>query len=268
MSKLAEIACLVALGTGLGFAQTSEPVLHDRSESQPRVKVFSVGADVSAPELIPSPPQPIAAGKCKDKFKGNTLLSFVVDPNGKPRRILFLRPHGTDFDKLAIQLLESDLFKPGTHNGGAVAVADSVEVEAQACYTNSDTADRVMQFKSRPVQRFRPLQDVPVEALLAAESDGRTQRVGKGITPPRLLFHVEATFTEAARRARYEGNCIVSLIVDSNGMPEKIRAERKLDFGLTEQAIEAVSHYRFQPAMSKGEPVPVYMSVEISFHLF
>jgi outer membrane biosynthesis protein TonB len=36
---------------------------------------------------------------------------------------------------------------------------------------------------------------------------------------------------------------------------------------LDEKAIEAVSQYRFKPAMKDGVPVPVKITVEVNFHL-
>jgi TPR repeat protein len=38
--------------------------------------------------------------------------------------------------------------------------------------------------------------------------------------------------------------------------------------GLDEQAIEAVSNWRFEPATKDGTPVAVQINVEVNFHLF
>jgi TonB family protein len=35
--------------------------------------------------------------------------------------------------------------------------------------------------------------------------------------------------------------------------------------GLDQKAIEAVNKYRFRPAMKNGEPVPIRITVEVSF---
>ena len=37
--------------------------------------------------------------------------------------------------------------------------------------------------------------------------------------------------------------------------------------GLTDAAIEAVSHWRYDPARLKGEPVAVYYLVSVSFSI-
>jgi hypothetical protein len=43
---------------------------------------------------------------------------------------------------------------------------------------------------------------------------------------------------------------------------------KPLGYGLSEKAIEAVSRYRFKPAMKNGEPVPVMVNVEVNFRLY
>jgi hypothetical protein len=51
-------------------------------------------------------------------------------------------------------------------------------------------------------------------------------------------------------------------------MPEDIKIVRNLDHGLGLKAIEAVNKYRFKPAMKNGEPVPVFVNIEVNFKLY
>jgi protein TonB len=99
---------------------------------------------------------------------------------------------------------------------------------------------------------------------------GGLRKVGNGVSAPTLLYKVEAEFSDEARRAKYEGVVLVSLIVDANGNPQQVRVSRSLGMGLDEKALEAVRQYKFKPAFDKvsGKNVPVQMSVEISFHLY
>jgi protein TonB len=98
---------------------------------------------------------------------------------------------------------------------------------------------------------------------------GGVYKVGDGISAPSLIYKVEAEFSDEARRAKYEGAVIINLIVDANGNPQQVRVSRSLGMGLDEKALEAVKQYKFKPAKDKtGKPVPVYMSVEIDFHLY
>jgi TonB family protein len=99
---------------------------------------------------------------------------------------------------------------------------------------------------------------------------GGVRRVGDGVTAPKPIFQPEAEFSDEARRAKYEGMVVVSLIVDAQGNPQNVHVTRALGMGLDEKAIEAVKQYRFKPAIDQktGKPVPVMISVEVNFHLY
>jgi protein TonB len=99
---------------------------------------------------------------------------------------------------------------------------------------------------------------------------GGLRRVGDGVTAPKPIFQPEAEFSDEARRAKYEGTVVVTLIVDANGNPQNVHVSRTLGMGLDEKAVEAVQKYRFKPAMDQrtGKPVPVMVSVEVRFRLY
>ncbi len=98
---------------------------------------------------------------------------------------------------------------------------------------------------------------------------GGLYRVGGGISAPVALNTVEAEFSDEARRNKYQGVCLVALIVDVHGNPQNPRVVRPLGMGLDEKALEAVMKYKFKPAMKDGKtPVPVMINVEINFRIF
>jgi TonB family protein len=97
---------------------------------------------------------------------------------------------------------------------------------------------------------------------------GGLYHVGGGVSPPVLIHSVDAEFTDEARRAKVQGVSVVSLIVDAQGMPQRVRVIRKLGQGLDEKAIEAVRQYRFKPSTYQGKAVPVEITVEVNFHLY
>lgn len=98
---------------------------------------------------------------------------------------------------------------------------------------------------------------------------GGVYRVGGGISAPIAINAPEAEFSDEARRAKYQGVCLVSLIVDAQGNPQNPRVVRPLGMGLDEKALEAVRQYKFKPALKDGRtPVPVMITVEINFRLY
>jgi TonB family protein len=97
---------------------------------------------------------------------------------------------------------------------------------------------------------------------------GGAFHMGQGATQPRPIFDPDPEFSEEARKAKYQGTCVLGLVVDANGIPTNIRVITSLGMGLDEKAIEAVKTWRFEPAMKDGHPVPYAMSLEVDFHLY
>lgn len=97
---------------------------------------------------------------------------------------------------------------------------------------------------------------------------GGLYHVGNGVSAPVPLNQVEAEFSDEARRAKYQGVCLITLIVDAQGNPQNPRVSRALGMGLDEKALEAVRKYKFKPAMKGNTPVPVMITVEVNFRLY
>jgi periplasmic protein TonB len=89
-----------------------------------------------------------------------------------------------------------------------------------------------------------------------------------GVSAPVPLLQPEAEFSDEARRQKYQGLCMISLIVDAHGNPQNPRVVHALGMGLDEKALQAVQLYRFKPAMKDGHPVPVAITIAVNFRLF
>lgn len=89
-----------------------------------------------------------------------------------------------------------------------------------------------------------------------------------GVVAPVPIFAPEAEFSEEARRQKYSGVCIVSIVVDVHGIPHQPRILRSLGMGLDEKAVEAVLRYRFKPGTLRGRPVATQVQVYINFRMF
>jgi len=98
---------------------------------------------------------------------------------------------------------------------------------------------------------------------------GGLYQIGGRISAPVVIHQVEAEFSDEARRAKYQGVCLISLVVDAQGNPQDIHVARSLGMGLDEKAIEAIRQYKFRPAMKDGKtPVPVPITIEVDFRLY
>ncbi|MGD0736554.1 MAG: TonB family protein [Terracidiphilus sp.] len=89
-----------------------------------------------------------------------------------------------------------------------------------------------------------------------------------GVSNPIPIVTPEAEFSDEARSNKYQGVCMIAIIVDAQGFPQNPRVIQSLGMGLDEKALEAVRKYRFKPAMKDGKPVASIISVAVNFRLF
>ncbi len=97
---------------------------------------------------------------------------------------------------------------------------------------------------------------------------GGVFRVGGGVSAPRALETPDPEYSEEARKAKYQGTCVLWLIVGPDGRPRDVKVARSLGMGLDQKAIEAVRKWKFEPAMKDGRPVAVQINVEVNFRLY
>ena len=97
--------------------------------------------------------------------------------------------------------------------------------------------------------------------------NGGAYRIGGGVSAPSVLSKVEPEYSEEARKAKWQGTVVVSVIVDELGRPRNVRVLRSLGLGLDQKAVEAVSQWRFKPGLKDGKPVPVWATIEVNFRL-
>jgi hypothetical protein len=84
------------------------------------------------------------------------------------------------------------------------------------------------------------------------DSNG-TYKIGGSISAPVAVITPSAEYTLEARRVHYEAVCVISVIVDPQGNTRDLQVIRGLEYGLTERALQAVSTYKFRPALKDGE---------------
>ena len=94
---------------------------------------------------------------------------------------------------------------------------------------------------------------------------GGPMHVGGGVSMPVVLYQPDPEFSEEARKAKFSGDVMVYLWIDTDGKPSHVRVVRGVGMGLDEKAVEAVRQYRFRPAMKDGKPVQVDLYVHVDF---
>ncbi|MCU1271308.1 MAG: TonB-like protein [Acidobacteriaceae bacterium] len=97
---------------------------------------------------------------------------------------------------------------------------------------------------------------------------GGVFRIGGGVSAPKATYAPDPEYSEEARKAKYQGVVVLTLIVGADGVPRDIRVTRSLGLGLDEKAIETVKTWKFDPGTKDGKPVATYANIEVQFHLY
>jgi TonB family protein len=93
----------------------------------------------------------------------------------------------------------------------------------------------------------------------------KSDPAGLGVKPPKVVYQKEPDYTKEAALIHTEGVSHLGTIIDNTGKPGNIVILEPLGMGLDEQAILALSQWKFQPAMKGGQPVPVQIVLEMDF---
>ena len=78
-------------------------------------------------------------------------------------------------------------------------------------------------------------------------------------------IHQEVRYPESAKRTGVQGEVLVGFVVDTGGCVLNARVLRGPDDRLNDEALRVVQKARFEPARLNGIPVPMAMTLPISF---
>lgn len=88
------------------------------------------------------------------------------------------------------------------------------------------------------------------------------------VTAPRLVLSITPAYSKAARKAKYQGEVVLTVVIGPDGRPHSAKVVRQLGLGLDESALNALPLWRFEPARKDDKAVAVELSLEVDFHLF
>jgi TonB family protein len=106
---------------------------------------------------------------------------------------------------------------------------------------------------------------VQLPSAPAAPLAAGVYRPGGDVSNPIPISKPEPEYSEEARKAKWGGTVLLSLVIDENGKPQDIHVIKPLGLGLDEKAIESVSQWTFKPGMKSGVAVPVAAQIEVTF---
>jgi TonB family protein len=177
---------------------------------------------------------PAAAACAKDLVY--VPVDLTVGRDGKPNDVRVGATIDDSIGNAALDAVRSWSFSPGTVAGQAEAIPGTILLECRAPATS-------------------------------VSADTGVSLVGGGVSQPAVIFKVDPEYSEEARRAKYSGTVVFSLIVDTEGRAHIIGVVKTLGMGLDQEAVIAVNQWRWKPGMKGGQPVNVRATIEVNFRL-
>jgi TonB family protein len=266
---------VVLFAPGLAHAQQAAPPATPGTPPEAPTVYYDIPG-VTAPVWL-HPGFAASSSRHCTELNGTVWLKAIIDANGIPREIHSFKKQGDDLNAFAIGLIAAQRFKPGTYNRTPVPVAVVITTELRVCARHApgaggdiDPSDvSLVMVPSVAIGILAPPDDQPDHLAPRSESGPSVYRVGGNISPPVVIHSVEAEFSDYARRRGISGVCIISAIVDVNGIPHHVRLVKSLEPSLDQSAIDAVRGYLFKPAMKDGAtPVPVMITIEVDYRLY
>ena len=97
----------------------------------------------------------------------------------------------------------------------------------------------------------------------------KVYKAGDGITLPSVVKEVKPVYAAEAMQQKIQGSVWLAVVVRTNGTVGDVTVTRSLDekYGLDQEAIKAARQWQFKPGTKDGKPVPVSVTLELTFTL-
>jgi protein TonB len=117
-----------------------------------------------------------------------------------------------------------------------------------------------------PVEWFGPRPAAPPAPRAAVPPPRQPLRVGGVVRPPQKIHHVAPVYPAIAQAARVSGTVILEALIGADGTVHELAMLKSVPL-LDDSALKAVRQWRFTPTLLNGVPVPVIMTVSVTFTL-
>jgi TonB family protein len=180
---------------------------------------------------------------------------------------------------IALDAYIPDVLKAvATSAGTDILVTDTLFWQSDGYELTSEIYDAVQgkkldQFRTKLA---RPVRDSGGEPLVFKDSESGASLIifrGKQSRPPVVAYPAcdkcpDPSYTPEAQAHRLQGRVLMLATVTEQGEAEHLGVIDGLEYGLTDQALEAVRNWHFKPAIGKdGKPFATRMPIEVTFRL-
>ncbi len=176
------------------------------------------------------------------------------------------------FDKQQKRVLAGNINQP-------VSVEIDVQSPSQSDAVNALQAVFEKNDSNQLQKYFEPSFDTAVDWRDASKSSSGVQIgtlegrpvyfVKTGIIdPPKMVYTPDPEYPLSEKSKRNPGQSVTQIIVDENGDPALLIPSQMPAMAFDFAAFQALTRWKFKPALKDGKPVAVAINVEINFRLY
>jgi TonB family protein len=112
---------------------------------------------------------------------------------------------------------------------------------------------------------FRNMLLTPIQLPEHQFEAGILRLSAPGVRPPTLLHEIKPFYPKEPHDAWIEGHVQLEAVVQEDGSVGDVRVTRSKHPDLDQAAVAAARRWRFQPAQKDGIPIPLIVTIDISF---
>jgi TonB family protein len=102
-------------------------------------------------------------------------------------------------------------------------------------------------------------------AASSAIADTAMLRVSTGVLAAKVIHTTQINYTAGELNPNLSNRIVVKVLVNENGVPQNPKIVSSAAPQLNQRVIEAVQHYRFQPAKLDQQNVPQHINIAFEF---
>jgi TonB family protein len=227
-----------------------------------------VGGAIARPAKIQNVPPQYPDLAREAGVSGIVIVEAVIDPQGNVTDVTVTGSIPA-LDAAAVRAVRGWKYAPTLVDRHPVAVTLPLFVGfgVQADIASGDLIDIARFYAGR--RQYDDALGAAAQALAVIRRDAaaiaRTSQPGVQVAAPVKVRDVKPALPAGARTSQTFGTVNVEALIDQQGIVRRARIARPTGQGLDQAALEAVSQWRYRPAVVDGEPVGVRMTVAVNF---
>jgi TonB family protein len=110
--------------------------------------------------------------------------------------------------------------------------------------------------------------DWPPDPAAPIVCPATTDNHDHSVTIPKCILCAPPSYTDAARKAHWQGNLLLKLSINDQGLVTSAVTLAGAPYGVDDQALATLRTWQFQPATRDGQPIPTCVSVEVTLRFY